>query len=91
MHTLIAYDISDNRARRRFFAYLCEKGLPTQKSVFECELGADDIAAVLHEAAGLEMQPQDSVVIYPLCQRCSRGVILLGRGMRILNEDWTII
>lgn len=91
MHALIAYDISDNRSRRRFFAYLREKGLPAQKSVFECELCTEEIAAVLREAAALDMQPQDSVVIYPLCRRCARGAVILGRGKRILPEAWTII
>ena len=39
MHTLIAYDISDNKTRSKFFSFLLEKGLHTQKSVFECEMG----------------------------------------------------
>lgn len=91
MHTLIAYDIGDNRARRRFFAYLSEKGLHTQKSVFECELGPEDVAAVLREAASLPLEPRDSVVVYPLCRRCAGGCILLGQGISVAREDWTII
>lgn len=91
MHTLIAYDISDNRARRRFFAYLSEKGLHTQKSVFECELGPGDGAGILREAASLNLAPQDSVVVYPLCRRCAGGCIILGQGIPVAQEEWTII
>ena len=80
MHALIAYDISDNRQRRRFFAYLRELGLNTQKSVFECELEAEDVAKVLKFAASLDMQPQDSVVVYPLCRRCARGAVTWARA-----------
>ena len=91
MHTLIAYDISDNRTRRKFFAFLREKGLHTQKSVFECEMGPEDVAAVLRVAASLRIQPHDSVVVYPLCRRCARRAVILGQGIRVAQTDWMVI
>lgn len=91
MRTLIAYDISDHRARRKFFAFLREKGLHTQKSVFECELGAGDVAEVLRVAAALDMRPQDSVVLWPLCRRCAQGAVILGRGIGLARTSWMVI
>lgn len=91
MHALIAYDISDNRTRRKFFGFLREKGLHTQKSVFECVLDQDGLSAVLRMTASLDMQPRDSVVIYPLCRRCARHAIILGQGTRVAQTDWMVI
>jgi len=91
MHTLIAYDISDNRARRKFSSFLREKGLRTQKSVFECEMGQDAVEAVLRVAAALPLQPQDSVVVCPLCRRCARRAVILGQGIRVAQTDWMVI
>ena len=91
MHVLIAYDISDNRSRRKFFNYLREKGLPSQKSVFECDMNREDIRSAHTVAKSLNLQAQDSVVVYPLCRHCSRRAILLGQGLRIAPADWTVI
>jgi CRISPR-associated protein Cas2 len=91
MYALIAYEISDNRTRRKFFSFLREKGLHTQKSVFECVLGQKEFAAVLRMAAALDMQPWDSVVIYPLCRRCAHRAIILGQGIRVTQTDWMVI
>ena len=91
MHALIAYDISDNKTRRKFFNFLREKGLRTQKSVFECEMEPEEAAAVLRVAASLGVRPRDSVVIYPLCRRCGRRAIILGQGIRVARTDWMVI
>lgn len=91
MHTLIAYDISDNKTRTRFFKFLKEKGLHSQKSVFECEMKPEDVATVQRFVAALTLDPTDSVVIYPLCSRCSRKAILLGQGLHFVKTDWMVI
>ncbi len=91
MHTLIAYDIGDDRTRRRFFRYLLEKGLRTQRSVFECEMEMEEAAAVRRFAASLDLRPQDSVLIFPLCSRCSRSAVILGRGIRAEQADRMVI
>lgn len=91
MHALIAYDISDNRTRRKFFNFLHEKGLRTQKSVFECEIEPEEAAAILRVAASLGVRAQDSVVIYPMCRRCARRAIILGKGIRVERTDWMVI
>lgn len=91
VYTLIAYDISDNGARHKFFAFLKEKGLHTQKSVFECELKKEDMAVILRMAATLELRPQDSVAIWPLCRRCSRGAVILGQGISMSQTDWMVV
>ncbi|MBQ9406139.1 MAG: CRISPR-associated endonuclease Cas2 [Desulfovibrio sp.] len=91
MHVLIAYDISDNRTRGKFFKFLREKGLHSQKSVFECDLDQQGIQGVRKFAASLNLQEHDSVAIYPLCARCSRRARILGQGIHLVRTAWTII
>ena len=45
MHAVIAYDISINRTRSQVFRILRELGINSQRSVFECELTAEEIVA----------------------------------------------
>lgn len=91
MHTIIAYDISDNQTRQKFFKFLKEKGLHSQKSVFECEMKPEDIKNVQRFVASLEILPEDSVAIYPICKRCSEQVMILGQGIKFVQSDWMII
>ena len=91
MHVLVAYDISDNKARRRFFDYLQERGLHSQRSVFECEMERRDIDAVCRFAASLDLQPEDSVALYPLCKRCAGHGAILGRGLALVHVDWMVV
>lgn len=91
MHVLIAYDISNNKTRQKLFAFLKEKGLNTQKSVFECDIDADDIKKIHAFVDELALESKDSVLIHPLCQICSRKAVLLGCGIRFVQKDWMVI
>ncbi|MBQ7608993.1 MAG: CRISPR-associated endonuclease Cas2 [Desulfovibrionaceae bacterium] len=91
MHVLISYDISDHKVRKKFFSYLREKGLHSQKSVFECDLEPEDIKQVHSFAQELDLEPQDSIVLYPLCKRCSSKASILGQGIRLEETNWIVI
>ena len=91
MHVLIAYDISDDKMRNQFFKYLREKGLHSQKSVFECDMSLEDIKKVQYFADDLHLQAQDSVVLYPICKRCSSSVSILGQGTLFMNYESIIV
>ena len=107
MHVIIAYDISNNRTRNKMFKLLKEMGLNTQKSVFECELDRADLLSFQQKAETLlatgaaDEEPADrgtsakrspdSVLMYPICRRCARGVTVLGQGIAVVHTDWTIL
>lgn len=91
MHILVAYDISDNRLRGKIFAFLKEKGLHSQKSVFECEMDPATLRAVLRFMRRLDLGERDSIVFYPLCSRCARKGRILGKGLKLVQTDWIII
>lgn len=91
MHVLIAYDISDNRLRGKIFAFLKEKGMHVQRSVFECELGPQSLQEVSRFMRQMELGAEDSVLFYPLCRHCVRKSRLLGQGLESACDDWEII
>ena len=92
MHVVVAYDIHSNKIRTRMFRLLSELGLHTQLSVFECDLEEAQCRDLLSKAEGLlDVEKGDSLLLYPLCRRCSRGADILGQGLRVVNVDWQIV
>lgn len=91
VHVVVAYDVGDAKIRRKLFKWLEEKGIHSQKSVFECKMDA----VVLHKfkvfLAALELAENDAIVIYPLCEHCADNCITLGTGNKIINSPWLII
>ena len=91
MQILVAYDISDNKARAKIFNFLKEKGLNTQKSIFECEMDAKTLQEVRYFMDN-HMDPHtDSVLFYPMCNRCTQNVDVIGKGITVLKSAWTVL
>ena len=66
---VIAYDIEDDRSRRRVHELLGNHGQAVQYSVFECRLCSDEqqrLRNVLRPYLG----PDDSIRWYPQCVWC---------------------
>lgn len=78
-----AYDISDDRARRRLERRLRATGVRTQYSVFESWLSQRERERLM-DAVGDDAVLQsggDSVRWYGLCAHCQRQMQFLGRGL----------
>ncbi len=91
MHVIVAYDISSARQRTRVFKLLEERGIHSQRSVFECFLPADETAQLL-ELLREHIDPgKDSLLIFPLCRRCSGETAVLGQGIPLLQSGWTCL
>ena len=91
MHVLIAYDISDNVKRGKLFSFLKEKGIHSQKSVFECDMDQKTLKEVYYFSDNLQLDLSDSVLFYPLCKRCSRNITILGQGLKLVKTEWVIV
>lgn len=73
MYVVLAYDVVDDRMRRRFHKRLQRYLVPVQKSVFEGELPPgkrDDVEALILRELDLEV---DAIRMASLCQSC-RGL-----------------
>jgi CRISPR-associated protein Cas2 len=91
MLTVIAYDISDNKARTRLHKRLKELGLNTQKSVFECEIEESVVRGLLVMALDMMDDTSDSLRIYRICERCARKVVVQGQGIRLLPRTFEVV
>lgn len=91
MHVLVAYDIGDDTVRNRIFAFLQDNGIHSQKSVFECDLDAQEIQRLKHFLSGFELDENDSIVIYQLCRRCASKCAIWGNGIEIASHEWLVV
>ena len=91
MIVLVAYDISKDRTRAKFHAFLKEYGLNTQKSVFECEVDEQAIRDIEAKASSLIDEDSDSVRIYRICSFCARRTVISGQGIKVTNLDYTVL
>lgn len=69
MRRLIAYDIADDRRRRRAARLLEKRGIRLQRSVFVAEGGAGTLRALERELEDL-LEEGDSLLILPCCESC---------------------
>ena len=91
MHVVITYDIHCHKNRAQIFRILREMGINSQRSVFECELSADEIRQLQARLRHFVTEATDSLLIYPLCKRCAAGVHILGQGIPLVQTDWQVI
>ncbi len=70
MYLVVAYDVSDDRRRARLYELLLGYGTPVQRSVFECELTAEQAQKLRRAAARYTRGRGDSIRYYLLCASC---------------------
>ena len=89
---LIAYDVADDRRRRRLVQHLERFGLRVQESVFEAWITAQQRAAVLQGAQALLHPEQDRLACYALTADDLRHVRLLGASAALSpNPDYILL
>jgi CRISPR-associated protein Cas2 len=76
---MVAYDVGDDRRRRRIHEILKDYGTRVQFSVFECRVD-DAQLKLLRERLLAELECGDSVRWYPLCVWCRDAVAVQGDG-----------
>jgi CRISPR-associated protein Cas2 len=82
---IVAYDIPDDRRRRKLADTLEDFGDRVQYSVFEVIMRGDDLSTLLQRIAAVILEDEDAVRLYPLCESCSEKVRVLGVGR---EEPW---
>jgi CRISPR-associated protein Cas2 len=80
MLIICAYDIPDDKRRRRMFKTLNRFGRPVQRSVFECDLKPRQYAEMLEAVRAVLEPAEDRVRCYKLCAKCLQTVETYGLG-----------
>ena len=71
MRYVVTYDVAEDRARAKVAERLEEAGFRVQESVFECDLRAPEIEALVGELADLIAGTEGSSVrAYRVCHDC---------------------
>jgi len=77
---LLAYDISDDK-RRRKIARLCEAVAErVQYSLFEAYLTSAELERLLKKTGRWLKEDQDSLRVYTLCETCRGRILARGQG-----------
>jgi len=83
---MVAYDVRDDRRRRKVADELLNFGERVQYSVFECHLDADRLDTLASRLLDLIDADADRVAYYRLCSRDE--VQIIGLGNRGPTQDW---
>lgn len=91
MRYVIAYDIACDGRRARVSRLLEACGDRVQYSVFEADLGHDDLARLVDALESELMPPADRLRVWRLCGACQRATHAVG-GAPIAERDvaWVI-
>lgn len=87
---MVAYDISDNKSRRRVSKHLLNYGSRVQYSVFECRLNKKQLMQ-LRELLNELIKPTDTIRWYPLCNWCEADIQWQGIGKPVETNEFFII
>ncbi|RLF55814.1 MAG: CRISPR-associated endonuclease Cas2 [Thermoplasmata archaeon] len=89
MLTLIIYDISEDKPRKKLSDYLLDRGLfRVQYSSFVGDLNYHDRKVMEAEMKKFLTSEQDSVIIVPICKNCFRQhKILSNVEKRLVHTD----
>ncbi len=82
---VIAYDITDDARRTRASKFLLGWGRRVQKSLFECDLSADDLQKVTTRLQAILVLPEDRCHLYRLCAECVAKRTVIGSDIEL---DW---
>lgn len=88
---MVAYDIGDDRRRRKVHGILKDYGKRVQFSVFECRLSSRQLASLRRRLAMELLEDGDSVRWYPLCSWCSEAVSFQGAGLPPDDEEFIVL
>ena len=91
MITVITYDITDPRRLNRLRRFLKEYGIRSQRSVFECRLSREELAAIRKYCRTRLDLEEDSVRIYRICDRCMVRAFVQGQGIKLTITGWEIV
>ena len=91
MRFLVSYDVSDDKRRTRLSKALRDFGNRVQYSVFECEVGKNDLECLKERAKGIVDPLADSVRIYAICAACENLIEIIGTGEVLEDPDIYIV
>lgn len=91
MRVVVAYDISHDDARARVAAILATWGDRIQRSVFECQLSAVELADVMERIGEIIDLHDDVVQVFRQCASCCGDRIDLGQSIGFSEDPYWVL
>ena len=88
---MVCYDITNQKRLHRVAKKLEQLGIRVQKSFFQCEMEQEMMEKMKRELLKIINRKNDSLYIYPLCEKCSRNALTDGKGELIRISTFEII
>ncbi len=88
---IVAYDIVNNKRRRRVMKCLKGMGFHVQRSVFECMLSEEQIKRLIKILFKEVDEEKDTVRIYVLPKNLSQEVQILGVGEVLQDQPFIVV
>ncbi|NPA51789.1 MAG: CRISPR-associated endonuclease Cas2 [Aquificae bacterium] len=80
MKYLVAYDIADNKRRRKLFKLLLGYGINVELSVFEIEVDKENLSYIKEQIKKIINLKEDVVYIFPYSAQPFRNGIYKGKN-----------
>jgi len=91
MRWVLAYDVTDNRRRRRVARCLQECGFRRQKSVFEGDFSSKEVE-LLVQNLGCFLDPEtDSMTAWPIISNLIQQIVHTGKPREAAERNWQIL
>ncbi len=90
MRLAIAYDISDDKIRNNVYKILESYGAWKQYSVFELEITKKKRLEMEYKLKN-EIEEEDKVRIYELCERCKDNIVELGKNSQAGEKENNVV
>ncbi len=92
MNMLVAYDIADPRRLNKVAKVIKDYGQRVQKSIFEVRLKEKQFAVMKKRVEEIIAESEDGVKYFPLCEKCSGTVEIIGQGVFIdPDEEYVVV
>jgi len=88
---MVCYDISNQKRLQKAAKVLEEYGIRVQKSFFQCEMEKEEMEELIKRLFGVIQRKNDSLFVYPLCDKCSACALTDGTGSLITIRPFEIL
>ena len=91
MRWFVAYDVANDKSRKRLSKELEKYGVRVQLSVFDIEAKRRLVEALRQYAEDELLAYGDSVIFQPIGRAARRGRMVAGTPTELSDQDWWVI
>jgi len=91
MLIIVSYDIEKDRTRTRLAKKLKNFGPRVQKSVFEADVGEEELQKLREILNKVKLDKEDSIRLYQLCAACDDKITIWGVGEVTEDKDYYLV